>query len=177
VTTSCVPSAVPAADLRFGGVVGPSWFLRAAGDFPNDASEHPGRNTGRCGAGSVLQFVCCVFGVIPNAKTQRFGIWGVASTICNNLIADLLFLRKCHAPAQSLLRLGPRSWVFAPVFLKSKLKNAAVCPVRTAFGPLRCCMALRGAGGAQEGSGCTSSGRKKSERGGGTKKRKRRGML
>jgi hypothetical protein len=29
-------------------------------------------------AGSVLQFVCCVFGVIPNnAKTQRFGIWGV----------------------------------------------------------------------------------------------------
>jgi hypothetical protein len=39
VTTSCVPSAVPAADLRFGGVVGPSWFLRAAGDFPHDASE------------------------------------------------------------------------------------------------------------------------------------------
>jgi hypothetical protein len=33
------------------------------------------------------------------------------STICNNLIADLLFLRKCHAPAQSLLRLGPRSQV------------------------------------------------------------------
>ena len=50
VTTSCVPSAVPAADLRFGGVVGPFWFLRAAGDFPHDASELPGGNTGRCGA-------------------------------------------------------------------------------------------------------------------------------
>ena len=50
VTSSCVPSAVPAADLRFGGVVGPSWFLRAAGDFPHDASELPGGNTGRCGA-------------------------------------------------------------------------------------------------------------------------------
>jgi hypothetical protein len=35
-------------------------------------------------AGSVLQFVCCVFGVIPNAKTQRFGILGVARrTSCN----------------------------------------------------------------------------------------------
>jgi hypothetical protein len=48
---------------------------------------------------------------------SRFGIWGgVASTIRYNSIADLLFLRKCHAPAQSLLRLGPRprSWVFAP---------------------------------------------------------------
>ena len=50
VTTSCVPRAVPAADLRFGGVVGPFWFLRAAGDFPHDASELPGGNTGRCGA-------------------------------------------------------------------------------------------------------------------------------
>jgi hypothetical protein len=123
VTTSCVPRAVPAADLRFGGVAGPFWFLRAAGDFLHDASELPGGNTGRCGAGSVLQqFVCCVDGVIPNAKTRRIGSWGVwgsrsrgvASTICNNLITDLLFLRKCHAPAQSLLRLGPRSWVFSP---------------------------------------------------------------
>jgi hypothetical protein len=105
--------------------------------------------------------------------------YGIASTICNNLIADLLFLRKCHAPAQSLFRLGPRSWVFAPAFLKSKLKNAAVCPVRTAFGrPLRCCMALRGARGTQEGSGCTSGGacKNKSERGGGTKKKERGGM-
>ena len=50
VTTSCVPRAVPAAGLRFGGVVGPFWFLRAAGDFPHDASELPGGNTGRCGA-------------------------------------------------------------------------------------------------------------------------------
>jgi hypothetical protein len=72
-----VSSAAPAPDLRFGGVVGSSWFLRAAGDFPNDASELPGGNTGRCGAGSVLQFVCCVFGVVPNAKMRRFGIWGV----------------------------------------------------------------------------------------------------
>jgi hypothetical protein len=115
VATSCVPSAVPAADLRFGGVVGPSWFLRAAGDFPNNASELPGSSTGRCAAGSALQFVCCVFGVIPNAKTH-FGLWGgvAISTIRNNLIADLLFLRKYHAPAQSLPRLGPRSWVVAP---------------------------------------------------------------
>ena len=49
-TTSCVPRAVPAAGLRFGGVVGPFWVLRAAGDFPHDASELPGDNTGRCGA-------------------------------------------------------------------------------------------------------------------------------
>ena len=34
----------------FGGVVGPFWFLLAAGDFPHDASELPGGNTGRCGA-------------------------------------------------------------------------------------------------------------------------------
>jgi hypothetical protein len=54
VTTSCVPSAVPAAGLRFGGVVGPVWFLRAAGDFPHGAIELPGGNTGRGGAGSVL---------------------------------------------------------------------------------------------------------------------------
>jgi len=67
VTTCCVPSAVPAAEFRFGGVVGPPWFLRAADDFPHDASELPGGNTGRCGTGSVLQFVCCVFGAIPNA--------------------------------------------------------------------------------------------------------------
>jgi hypothetical protein len=32
------------------------------------------------------------------------------------------------------------------------------CPVRTAFGPLRHCMAFRGAGGTQEGSGCTLGG-------------------
>jgi hypothetical protein len=64
-------------------------------------------------------------------------------------------LHKCHAPARSLLRLGPRSWVFAPAFLESKLANLAVCPVSTAFGPLRHCMAFRGAGGTQEGSGCT----------------------
>jgi hypothetical protein len=111
-----------------------------------------------CRQCSVLQFVCCVFGVIPNAKTRRFGIWGVASTTCNNLIADLQFLRKCHAPAQSLLRLGPRSWAFAPAFLKSKLKDVVVCPVRTACGALRYCMSLRGAGGTQAGSGRTSGG-------------------
>jgi hypothetical protein len=49
VTTSCVPSAVPAADLRFGGVVGPSWFLRAAGDFPHDASEFTRRPNPKLG--------------------------------------------------------------------------------------------------------------------------------
>jgi hypothetical protein len=38
----------------------------------------------------------------------------VASTIRNNLIADLLLLSKCHAPAQSLLGLGLRRWIFAP---------------------------------------------------------------
>ena len=85
VTTSCVPRAVPAADLRFGGVVGPFWFLRAAGDFLHDASELPGGNTGRCGAGSVLQFVCCVFWAIPNAKTRRFGIWGVVGSSQHHL--------------------------------------------------------------------------------------------
>ena len=86
VTTSCVPrAAVPAADLRFGGVVGQFWFLRAAGDFLHDASELPGGNTGRCDAGSVLQFVCCVFGVIPNAKPPRFGIWGVRGSSQNHL--------------------------------------------------------------------------------------------
>ena len=90
---------------------------------------------------------------MPKRGVLAFGEYGgVASTTCNNLIADLLFLRKCHAPAQSLLRLGPRSWVFAPAFLESKLANLAVCPVRTAFGPLRRhCMAFRGAGGTQEG--------------------------
>jgi hypothetical protein len=96
---------------------------------------------------------------MPKRGVLAFGeCGGVASTICNNLIADLLFLRKCHAPAQSLLRLGPRSWVFAPAFLESKLVNLAVCPVRTAFGPLRHCIAFLGAGGTQEGSGCTLGG-------------------
>jgi hypothetical protein len=55
VTTNCVPSAVPPlTSVLACGVVGPSWFLRAAGDFPHDASELPGGNTGRCGAGSML---------------------------------------------------------------------------------------------------------------------------
>jgi hypothetical protein len=75
---------------------------------------------------------------MPKRGVLAFGEYGgVASTTCNNLIAYLLFLRKCHAPAQSLLRLGPRSWVFASAFLKSKLANTAVCPGRTAFGHLR----------------------------------------
>jgi hypothetical protein len=98
---------------------------------------------------------------MPKRRVLAFGEYGrVASAVFNNLIAYLLFLRKCHAPAQSLLRLGPRSWVFspAPAFPKSKLANVAVCPVRTAFGPLRYCMAFRGAGGTQEGSGCTPGG-------------------
>jgi hypothetical protein len=79
VTTSCVPRAVPAADLRFGGVVGPSWFLRAAGDFPHDASELPEGSTGRCGAGSVLQFVCCAFGM-RDSECQNAAFWHLGST-------------------------------------------------------------------------------------------------
>jgi hypothetical protein len=91
---------------------------------------------------------------MPKRRVLAFGEHGgVVSAICNNLIAYLLFLRKCHAP-QSLPRLGPRSWVFAPAFLKSKLANVAVCPVRTAFGPLWHCIAPRGARGTQERSGC-----------------------
>jgi hypothetical protein len=43
---------------------------------------------------------------MPKRRVLAFGEYGgVASTICNNLIADLLFLRRCRAPAQSLLRL------------------------------------------------------------------------
>ena len=80
VTTSCAPRAVPAADLRFGGVVGPFWFLRAAGDFLHDASELPGGNTGRCGAGSVLQFVCCVFGVWGDSECQNAAFWHLGSS-------------------------------------------------------------------------------------------------
>jgi hypothetical protein len=48
-------------------------------------------------------------------------------------------------------------------------------PPRTAFRPLRCCMALRGAGGTQEGSGSTSGGaflkKKRKEEAGLKKKR------
>jgi hypothetical protein len=53
---------------------------------------------------------------------------------------------------------GPGPGSFPRPFLKSKLAKAAVCPVRTAFGPLRHCMAFRGAGGTPEGSGCTLGG-------------------
>jgi hypothetical protein len=37
-------------------------------------------------------------------------------------------MHLCSVAAPSALRLGPRSWVFVPAFLKSKFKNA--------FGPL-----------------------------------------
>jgi hypothetical protein len=91
VTTNCVPSAsaVPAAEFRVGGVVGPSWFLRAAGDFPHaelQATSHTTpANSQEVTLGDVVPAVCCSscvvwrlgFGAIPNAKTQRFGIWGV----------------------------------------------------------------------------------------------------
>jgi hypothetical protein len=44
-------------------------------------------------------------------------------------------------------------------FLKSKLANVAVCPVRTAVGPVRYSAWQYGAPGAtQEGRGCTSGG-------------------
>jgi hypothetical protein len=94
---------------------------------------------------------------MPKRRVLAFGEYGgVASTICNNLIADLLFLRKCHAPAQSLLRLAAQVLGLCPGLPSSKLANVAVCPVCTAFGPLRYCIAFRGAGGTREGSGCTS---------------------
>jgi hypothetical protein len=45
---------------------------------------------------------------MPKRRVLAFGEYGGAtSTICNNLIAELLFMRKCHAAAQSPLRLGP----------------------------------------------------------------------
>jgi hypothetical protein len=136
--------------------------LALAGDFPNDASELPGSNT----LGDVVPAVRCSSCVVCfrgdfECQNARFGIWGVASTIRNNLIADLLFLRKCHAhaPAQSLLRLGPRSWAFASDFLKFKLANVAVwvpCPYRIwSLAVLHARHhASRGAGGTHEGSGC-----------------------
>jgi hypothetical protein len=91
VTTSCVPSAVTAAALT--SVLAVSWahpgFSEQQATSQTTPANSQGETPGACGAGSVLHFVCCVFGVIPNAKTQRFGIWGVASAICNNVIADL----------------------------------------------------------------------------------------
>jgi hypothetical protein len=56
----------------------------------------------------VVVRVLCVWG---DSECQNAAFWHLGSTgeysqpICNNLIADLLFLRKCHAPDQSLLRL------------------------------------------------------------------------
>jgi hypothetical protein len=89
-----------------------------------------------------------------------------ASTIRNNLIADLLFLSKCHAPTQSLLGLGPRPWIFAPAlcFLKppqpqvQARKRGRVPYSHRLWSLARHCMALRGAEGTQEGSGRTSGG-------------------
>jgi hypothetical protein len=56
--------------FRFGGVLGPFWLPRAAGDFPNAASELTGSTTERCGASSVLQCVRGVF-VVDSGATRR----------------------------------------------------------------------------------------------------------
>jgi hypothetical protein len=81
VTTSCARRAVPAADLRFGGVVGPSWVLRAADDLPHDASELPGGNTGRCGAGSRQCVALRVLGVCwGDSECQNAAFWHLGST-------------------------------------------------------------------------------------------------
>jgi hypothetical protein len=48
----------------------------------------------------VLQFVCCVFGVIPNAKTRRFRIWGVRGSsqlICCFCVSAMHLLSRCSA--------------------------------------------------------------------------------
>ena len=111
--TSCGPSPVPAADLRLAVVVGPPWFIRAAGDFANDASELPGSKTGD--VVPAVRYSSCVW-----------VIGEVASTIRNNLIADLLLLSKCHAPAQSLLGLGPRPRTFAPALCLLKPRRPQV---------------------------------------------------
>jgi len=58
--TSCGPSPVPAADLRLAVVVGPPWFIRAAGDFANDASELPGSKTGD--VAPAVRYRSCVWG-------------------------------------------------------------------------------------------------------------------
>jgi hypothetical protein len=44
----------------------------------------------------------------------RFGSRGLACTICNNLIAGLLYLSKSHTPALSLLCPEPRPRAFRP---------------------------------------------------------------
>jgi hypothetical protein len=70
------PGAVLAADLRSGGVLGPFWFPRAAGDFPDAPCELPVSNTGRCGASSVLQCVRGVFVVDSDAKRRNNSVLG-----------------------------------------------------------------------------------------------------
>jgi hypothetical protein len=70
------PSAVPAADLRFGGVLGPFRLPRAAGGFPNAASELAGSTTERRGASSLLQCVRGVFVVDSDAKRRKNSVFG-----------------------------------------------------------------------------------------------------
>ena len=65
-----------AADLRFGGVLGPFRLPRAAGDFPNAASELTGSTTERCGASSVLQCVRGGFVVDSDAKRRKNSVFG-----------------------------------------------------------------------------------------------------
>jgi hypothetical protein len=100
VPPSCVQVpflAVPADDLRFGGVLGPFRLPRAADDPPNAASELTGSATGRCGASSALQCVRGVFAVDSDAKRRRHSVSGalapsggrVAVAATNNLMTDL----------------------------------------------------------------------------------------
>jgi hypothetical protein len=49
---------------------------RAAGDFPNAASELTGSTTERCGASSVLQCVHGVFVVDSDAKRRKNSVFG-----------------------------------------------------------------------------------------------------
>ena len=73
-------------------------------------------------------------------------------------------LSRCSALGPGLGPLPRRFASSSRVDLKFKLANAAVCPIRTAFGPLRHCMALRGAEGTPEGGGRTSGGAQKKNR-------------
>ena len=104
----------------------------------------------------------------------------VASTVRNNLIADLLLLSKCHAPAQSLLGLGPRPRTFAPALCLLKPRRPQVQARKRGRVPyshrLWSLAALHGVKGRQRYSGGGWAHRwrglkKKSERGGETKKK------
>ena len=104
----------------------------------------------------------------------------VASTVRNNLIADLLLLSKCHAPAQSLLGLGPRPRTFAPALCLLKPRRPQVQARKRGRVPyshrLWSLAALHGVKGRRRYSGggwahLWRGFKKKSKRGGETKKK------